>query len=76
LIALDPPRSGLDEPVVEALAQCEARRLAYVSCEPEALKRDLPRLRAAGFRTTRVTPFDMFPQTGHVEAVACLERTT
>ena len=74
LVALDPPRSGLEDQVIEELQRSPARRLSYVSCEPAALQRDLVKLAAAGFRTVKVTPFDMFPQTGHVESVACLER--
>lgn len=74
LVALDPPRSGLTADVIEALRALAPRRLAYVSCEPAALQRDLALLAAAGFRTQAVTPFDMFPQTCHVEAVACLAR--
>lgn len=73
LVALDPPRSGLTEDVVDALRALAPRRLAYVSCEPAALQRDLALLAAAGFATRAVTPFDMFPQTAHVEAVANLE---
>ena len=74
LIALDPPRAGLEDSVIDELRRSPARRLAYVSCEPQALQRDLPKLLAAGFSTAQVTPFDMFPQTGHVESVARLER--
>ncbi|HEX5051255.1 MAG TPA: 23S rRNA (uracil(1939)-C(5))-methyltransferase RlmD [Planctomycetota bacterium] len=74
LVAMDPPRSGLGPAVIEELRQLRPRRLAYVSCEPQALQRDLRALAAAGFRTRSVQPIDMFPQTCHVEAVACLER--
>lgn len=73
LVALDPPRTGLEPSVVAALAQLQPRKLAYVSCEPQALQRDLAALRLAGFATRRVVPFDMFPQTCHVESLACLE---
>ena len=74
LVALDPPRAGLAPAVVAALAALAPRRLAYVSCEPQALQRDLPALRDAGFVTRAVVPFDMFPQTALVESLACLER--
>lgn len=73
LVALDPPRTGLDASVIAGLAQLRPRRLAYVSCEPSALQRDLPALRDAGFRTRAVIPFDMFAQTSLVESLACLE---
>ena len=61
-------------PLSRALARLQPRKLAYVSCEPQALQRDLPLLHGAGFRTVSVVPFDMFPQTAHVESLACLER--
>ena len=74
LVALDPPRSGLTPEVIDELRLLKPRRIAYVSCEPQALQRDLPLLHAAGFAVRAVVPFDMFPQTCHVEALACLER--
>jgi 23S rRNA (uracil1939-C5)-methyltransferase len=74
LVALDPPRSGLTPEVIDELRLLKPRRIAYVSCEPQALQRDLPLLHAAGFVVRAVVPFDMFPQTCHVEALACLER--
>ena len=73
LVALDPPRTGLSPDVVQELAALRPRRLAYVSCEPQALARDLGALRAVGFTTRAVEPVDMFPQTCHVESVALLE---
>lgn len=73
LVALDPPRQGLTEGVVAALAKLRPRRIAYVSCEPQALQRDLRALDAVGFRTVAATPIDMFPQTCHLESLACLE---
>lgn len=75
LVALDPPRSGLTADVIAELRQLAPRKLAYVSCEPQALARDLRELHAAGFHTRSVVPFDMFAQTCHVESVAMLERS-
>lgn len=76
LVALDPPRTGLTDGVIRELQQLAPRRLAYVSCEPAALQRDLRSLANAGFRPRAVVPFDMFPQTAHIEAVAMLERSS
>lgn len=73
LVAMDPPRAGLEPIVVDELRRLRPARLAYVSCEPQTLSRDLQALAAAGFRTVSVVPIDMFPHTCHVESVACLE---
>ena len=50
------------------------RAIAYLSCDPDTLARDLAWLAARGYRTGAVTPFDMLPHTPHVEALAILRR--
>jgi 23S rRNA (uracil1939-C5)-methyltransferase len=74
-VLLDPPRTGVDAPALAALLDLQARRLVYVSCEPATLARDLRVLVDGGYTLQRVQPFDMFPQTRHVEAVAVLTRS-
>lgn len=75
VIVVDPPRAGLAEDVVRRLSEQPARAIAYVSCDPATLARDLARFEAAGtFTPKRVTPVDLFPQTFHVETVTLLER--
>jgi len=71
-IIANPPRSGLGPRVVETLVSRPARRLIYVSCDPATLARDLSGLSPA-YRVRQVQPFDMFPQTAHVETIAVLE---
>jgi 23S rRNA (uracil1939-C5)-methyltransferase len=72
-VLLDPPRSGLAPDAVRALVAARTRRLVYVSCDPGTLARDLGLLvRAGNWRLDSVQPFDLFPQTQHVEAVAVL----
>ncbi len=72
-VVLDPPRSGCDARLIEALCQVPPRRLAYISCHPAALARDLARFLESKFRLVRLVPFDMFPQTDHLETLAVLE---
>jgi 23S rRNA (uracil1939-C5)-methyltransferase len=74
LVALDPPRTGLTPEGIAGLGQLQPKRIAYVSCDPQALQRDLRELREVGFRLVRAVPVDMFPQTCHLESVAMLER--
>jgi 23S rRNA (uracil1939-C5)-methyltransferase len=74
-VVANPPRAGLARPVAERLDALAAAgrlgRLVYVSCDPATLARDIRRL--PHLRLTRVTAYDLFPQTAHVEALALLE---
>jgi len=72
-VVVNPPRSGLSAEAADALAAFPARRLAYVSCDPATLARDMKRL-ATGWAPAFAQPFDAFPHTGHVETVLWLER--
>ncbi len=72
LVLLNPPRTGVAEPVTTALAAAPPKAIIYVSCNPATLARDLVRL--PQFQIRSVQPFDMFPQTAHVETVCVLER--
>ena len=71
-VILDPPRAGLDPAALAGLIQSAPRRIAYVSCDPSTLARDIQKLIASGYQLESVTPFDLFPQTYHVECVAFL----
>ncbi len=72
-VLLDPPRKGTDEAFLQQLARFAPRAVIYVSCAPDTQARDLQRfLEFAPYKVTCVQPFDMFPQTKHVETVAFL----
>ena len=71
---LDPPRGGCSEKALEAVVKSGARKVIYISCNPETLARDLKAL-ASHYKTELIQPVDMFPQTRHVEAVAKLSRS-
>ena len=72
LIVLDPPRSGCSEDVISAVDTSSASEIIYVSCNPSTLARDLSRL--SNYVPVSVTPFDMFPNTCHVETMVVLRR--
>jgi len=74
VVFLDPPRKGSDEATLDALIRAKVPHVWYLSCNPATLARDLARLIAGGYRLASVQPFDMFPQTGHIEAFAALHR--
>lgn len=75
VLVVDPPRSGLGEGAIELIAGSGARDVAYVSCDPATLARDLRRFTNEGtFRVVSTTPVDLFPQTFHCETVAHLTR--
>lgn len=74
VVVLDPPRAGAGRAVVEQVVALDPSRVVYVACDPAALARDLGYLGEAGYTTTSVRGFDLFPMTHHVECVAVLER--
>ena len=73
VIILDPPRAGVDEPVLDVILRAAPGRIVYVSCNPATQARDLALLNDA-YRVEAVQPVDMFPHTHHVENVVKLVR--
>ena len=69
VVLVDPPRTGLSELATKAIGTIRPPRLFYVSCDPATLARDLSRLSVHGYHINRVQPFDMFPQTAHIETL-------
>ena len=70
-VVLDPSRSGCHPAALDAILSMRPARIAYVSCNPESLARDLRTLCRA-YRVEWIRPLDMFPQTHHIECVAAL----
>lgn len=69
VVVLNPPRKGCERKVLDHILKAKPKRLVYVSCDPATLARDLAILHEGGYRVDVVQPFDMFPQTSHVETV-------
>jgi 23S rRNA (uracil1939-C5)-methyltransferase len=74
VVILDPPRTGVSADALRALLGWHVRRLVYVSCDPPTLARDTSRIAAAGYSLRSLDAFDLFPNTPHVEALACFEK--
>lgn len=73
-VVLDPLRDGMARLALDRLAKIRPARIAYISCEPPTLARDLAVLLAAGYEIVDMHLFDLFPQTFHMEAVTRLRR--
>ena len=73
VVIIDPPRKGCDQKVLEAMLQAEPGKIIYISCNPATLARDLASL-ISKYNIESITPYDMFPQTKHVESIALLTK--
>ena len=69
----DPPRAGMDDAMLEAVLDSDIRRIVYVSCSPSSLAKNLKVLKQA-YHVVTVIPFDMFPNTAHIESITVLTR--
>lgn len=74
VVTVDPPRTGLDQRLMDALVKVKAKRLVYVSCNPATLAKNCAYLMERGYRVEWIQPVDMFPHTAHVECVVLIER--
>lgn len=75
LIVLDPPRVGLIKKTLLSISEMRPKEIAYVSCDPSTLARDLRVLVDNGYNLTSITGLDLFPQTYHIETVAVLKKS-
>ena len=73
-VLLDPPRAGAESAVIKGILDLRPAAIAYVSCDPATLARDLKKLIAGGYAIDSIAAFDLFPQTHHVETVVNLRR--
>ena len=72
-VVVDPPRTGLDGAMIESLRQCQPKQIVYISCNPATLGKNLKELMDL-YEVKTVIPFDMFPNTPHVETVVLLSK--
>ncbi|NIP38430.1 MAG: 23S rRNA (uracil(1939)-C(5))-methyltransferase RlmD [Candidatus Dadabacteria bacterium] len=73
LVVLDPPRTGAKE-IIKSVISLDPKKILYVSCNPTTLARDLKELISAGYKFKKIQPFDMFPQTFHIESLTLLQK--
>ena len=75
VIIMDPPRSGVQQKALEAIIQAQVKQILYLSCSPMTLARDLNTLLAGEeYKVVFLQPFDMFPNTWHIECLAYLQQ--
>ncbi len=74
VITVDPPRKGISQDVIDAIAEMAPERVVYVSCDPATLARDVSLMEEQGYQFIKAGAFDLFPRTKHVETVALLSR--
>ena len=74
IVILDPPRGGTTEELINYISTLNPTRIVYISCNPQTLARDVVIFNEKGYFCDSVTPYDLFPATGHVESVVCLSR--
>ncbi|MBI5822812.1 MAG: 23S rRNA (uracil(1939)-C(5))-methyltransferase RlmD [Chloroflexi bacterium] len=70
---VDPPRAGIEKHALDAILKIKPQIIAYISCDPSTLARDASKLINGGYRLQEVTPFDLFPQTYHIESISIFE---
>lgn len=74
IIILDPPRDGVHPKALKKILAYNVPHIVYVSCNPKALARDLPVMRASGYEAVRLRCIDQFPWTKHVETVVLMSK--
>lgn len=75
VVVIDPPRKGCSEEFLEQLFAFGPERCVYMSCDPATQARDAKDICAAGYKISSIQPFDLFPQTRHIESLIVFEKT-
>jgi 23S rRNA (uracil1939-C5)-methyltransferase len=73
-VLVDPPRAGIEREALAAIVKLNPKGIIYVSCDPSTVGRDAKRLIDAGYKLLDTTPFDLFPQTYHIESISFFEQ--
>ena len=73
-VLVDPPRAGVEREALAAIVKLNPNMIVYVSCDPSTLARDAKRLMDSGYKLLETTPFDLFPQTYHIESISFFEQ--
>lgn len=74
ILLINPPRKGCELSFLKEVERLSPRRIVYISCDPATLSRDLAILKGFSYSIGVIQPFDMFPQTAHVECLVALEK--
>ena len=74
VVVLDPPREGAGKEVITQITALNPRAIVYVACDPAALARDTAYLEDHSYTLAKLSAFDLFPMTHHIECVALYER--
>ena len=73
-VLIDPPRGGCGSGLIDLIAELDAEKIVYISCNPNTLARDLALFGGKGYSVGSLQPVDMFPRTGHIETVCLLSK--
>jgi len=74
VLMIDPPRAGLEIAAIKQIVALNAKKIVYISCNPETQAHDVLELQSAGYKLIAIQPVDQFPQTPHIENIALLTR--
>ena len=74
-VVVDPPRTGLDDNLLNTLHESNIKRIIYVSCNPATLAKNIDKL-SDKYKINQIVPLDLFPFTSHVEAIAVINKKT